>query len=120
MALSDNPPLAWSLPTLALGGLPQQPQATWASRFWSGATASPSPNFPPRLAHYRAQPIATAPIYLVTVSPQGLELFRRRTRVTVSPPETWVLNLEAGDQAHPSHSQHTGGLPHAVPSEPWA
>lgn len=29
------------------------------------------------------------------VLPQGLELFRRRVRVTVSPPETWVPNLEA-------------------------
>lgn len=27
-------------------------------------------------------------------SPQGLELYRRRVLVTVSPPEIWVPNLE--------------------------
>lgn len=43
----------------------------------------------------------------MSVSPQGLELFRRRIRVTVSPPDTWVLNLGAGDQDQLSHRQHT-------------
>ena len=42
----------------------------------------------------------------MSVSPQGLELFRRRIRVTGSPPETRVPNLEAGDQ-----DQHTPRRP---------
>lgn len=42
-----------------------------------------------------------------SLSPQGLELFKRRIRVTVSPPETWVPNLEARDQAQRHHSRHT-------------
>lgn len=42
----------------------------------------------------------------MSVSPQGLELFRRRIRVTWSPPETRVPNLEAGDQ-----DQHTPHRP---------
>ena len=42
----------------------------------------------------------------MSLLPQGLELFKRRTRVTVSPPETWVPNLEAGDGVQRSHNQH--------------
>lgn len=52
-----------------------------------------------------AQPAARAPVYFGSVSPQGLELLRRRTRVTVSPPETWVPNLGAGDEAQLGHGQ---------------
>lgn len=65
-----------------------------------GPSASPSPGVPPSLARHVAQCVAKAPASLVSLSPQGLELFKRRTRVTVSPPETWVPNLEAGDRAH--------------------
>ena len=42
--------------------------------------------------------LAQAPVSLISVSPQELELFRRRIRVTGSPPETRVPNLEAGDR----------------------
>lgn len=66
------------------------------------------PVFPHSLAHHPAQTVTGTPLSLVSVSPQGLELFRRKTRVTVSPPETWVLNLEAGDEAQHSPEQHTG------------
>lgn len=44
-------------------------------------------------------------MYLGSISPQGLELLRRRTRVAVSPPETWVPNLGTGDEAQLGHGQ---------------
>lgn len=67
-------------------------------------SASPSPTVPPSLARHVAQRVMRAPVSLTSLSPQGLELFKRRTRVTVSPPETWVPNLEAGDRVQCSHS----------------
>lgn len=47
-------------------------------------------------------------------------MFKRRTRVTVSPPETWVPNLEAGEEAQrsPSRAPHAGLAP-PPPTQAW-